>query len=252
MKKTSAAHQSQAKLTIAAKRPTKSQSKAAGKAVGSVRIIGGQFKRRNVSFVDGEGLRPTPDRLRETLFNWLLADIHGARVLDSCAGSGVLGFEALSRGAAHCTFIEANAQQAQTLSQNAEQLHLTDERFIIEQGRAEVVLKHNVNTAAATDATNTRAPFHIVFIDPPYADELWQPILTTLITQALIDTETLIYLEADKDLTLQLSQLSETLNENLSETLGNNSDFAQILSFSCVKQSKVGQVVAGLYRLSSS
>ena len=59
---------------------------------GDVRIIGGQFKRRVVRFIDAEGLRPTPDRLRETLFSWLLPDIHGAYVLDSCAGSGVLRF----------------------------------------------------------------------------------------------------------------------------------------------------------------
>ena len=88
------------------KQKTSHQEKSS--SAGQVRIIGGQFKRRSVSFIDAEGLRPTPDRLRETLFNWLLADIHGAYVLDSCAGSGVLGFEALSRGAAHCTFIEMN------------------------------------------------------------------------------------------------------------------------------------------------
>lgn len=260
MKKASTTRWSQAKTTTTAKRSTKSQSKATGKAVGSVRIIGGQFKRRNISFVDGEGLRPTPDRLRETLFNWLLADIHDARVLDSCAGSGVLGFEALSRGAAHCTFIEANAQQAQTLSQNAEQLRLTNDRFIIKQGRAEVVLTQDANAVEATDAINTGVPFDIVFIDPPYADELWQPILTVLITQALIDAETLIYLEADKDLTPQLSQLtetlhqtfSETLHKKINETLGDNHGCAPISGFTCVKQSKVGQVVAGLYQLTSS
>ncbi|WP_211660357.1 RsmD family RNA methyltransferase, partial [Pedobacter nototheniae] len=63
-----------------------------------------------MAFIDAEGLRPTPDRLRETLFNWLMADLFEASVLDCCAGSGVLGFEAISRGAAHCTFIEANSK----------------------------------------------------------------------------------------------------------------------------------------------
>ena len=93
-------------------RTAKKNPKAKSAAAGDVRIIGGQFKRRIVSFIEADGLRPTPDRLRETLFNWLLADIHGARVLDSCAGSGVLGFEALSRGAAHTTFIEVNTAQS--------------------------------------------------------------------------------------------------------------------------------------------
>ncbi len=211
------------------------KTNAKPKAVGTVRIIGGQFKRRNVSFIDGEGLRPTPDRLRETLFNWLLADIHGARVLDSCAGSGVLGFEALSRGAAHCTFIEANAMQAQTLAQNAEQLRLDADSFTIKSGKAQIVLQQS---------QDFDQPFDIVFIDPPYADDLWQPILTSLINKALISTETLIYLEADKDLTVQLAELAKTLGEN--------SKLEGLISFNCLKQSKVGQVVAGLYRLTSS
>ena len=211
------------------------KTNAKPKAVGTVRIIGGQFKRRNVSFIDGEGLRPTPDRLRETLFNWLLADIHGARVLDSCAGSGVLGFEALSRGAAHCTFIEANAMQAQTLAQNAEQLRLDADSFTIKSGKAQIVLQQS---------QDFDQPFDIVFIDPPYADDLWQPILTSLINKALISTETLIYLEADKDLTVQLAELAKTLAEN--------SKLEGLISFNCLKQSKVGQVVAGLYRLTSS
>lgn len=213
------------------------KTKAKPQTVSQVRIIGGQFKRRNVSFIDAEGLRPTPDRLRETLFNWLLADIHGAQVLDSCAGSGVLGFEALSRGAAHATFIEANPAQANALAQNAEQLRLEASSFTIKMGQAENVLTQKQDFK----------PFDIVFIDPPYAHELWQPILTTLITETLITTETLIYLEADKDLTTQLAELIDSLGD-----LSKNSELQGITGFYCLKQSKVGQVVAGLYQLSSS
>ncbi len=215
-------------------------NKAKNTAAGDVRIIGGQFKRRVLRFVDAEGLRPTPDRLRETLFNWLLADIHGAYVLDSCAGSGVLGFEALSRGAAHTTFIELNPIQSNMLRQSAEQLRLDTTTYQITTGSAEQVLsQHQL----------TDRPFNIVFIDPPYAQDLWQPILTALITRDLIDTNTLIYLEADKDLVAQLKQLEETLNKN-SDT---QSDLTQqIIRFECLKQTKVGQVVAGLYQLSPS
>ncbi len=209
-------------------------------AAGNVRIIGGQFKRRSVKFVDAEGLRPTPDRLRETLFNWLLADIHGAYVLDSCAGSGVLGFEALSRGAAHATFIEVNPAQSQMLRQSAKQLKLDAPTYQILQGTAEQILTQNQLTARR---------FDIVFIDPPYAEDLWQPILTALITQSLIDTNTLIYLEADKDLVAQLKQLEETLNKN-PDTQSDATQ--QTIAFECLKQTKVGQVVAGLYRLSPS
>ena len=204
-------------------------------AVSQVRIIGGQHKRRTVSFIDADGLRPTPDRLRETIFNWLLMDIHDARVLDSCAGSGVLGFEALSRGAAHCTFIEANRLQAEQLNQSAEQLRLEPNSYEIIYGAAEQVLEQN-------SAINT--PFNIVFIDPPYAQNLWQPILTALISRALINADTLIYLEADKELTQPLAELAVLLQDTLS---------AQgLTTFDCVKHTKVGQVVAGLYRLTSS
>ncbi|AAZ19412.1 possible methyltransferase [Psychrobacter arcticus 273-4] len=209
-------------------------------AAGDVRIIGGQFKRRVVRFVDAEGLRPTPDRLRETLFNWLIANIHDAQVLDSCAGSGVLGFEALSRGAAHCTFIEMNAAQSQMLRQSAELLRLDIDSHQIIQGTAEQVLQQKQLVPR---------PFDIVFIDPPYAEDLWQPILTTLFTQDLIDTDTLIYLEADKELNEQLSELAAVFNTTLAAQKGTHH---QTLYFDCLKQTKVGQVVAGLYRLLSS
>lgn len=221
-------------------REQKKNHKAKNAVAGDVRIIGGQYKRRIVSFIDAEGLRPTPDRLRETLFNWLIADIHDAKVLDSCAGSGVLGFEALSRGAAHTTFIEVSSAQVTMLRQSAEQLRLDASNYQIIQGTAEQVLTQN---------QTIQQHFDIVFIDPPYAQDLWQPILTALIKQSLINTETLIYLEADKDLTLQLDQLVASINES-AEPLA---DIAQsLIRFECLKQTKVGQVVAGLYQLSAS
>ena len=221
-------------------REQKKNHKAKNAVAGDVRIIGGQYKRRIVSFIDAEGLRPTPDRLRETLFNWLIADIHDAKVLDSCAGSGVLGFEALSRGAAHTTFIEVSSAQVTMLRQSAEQLRLDASNYQIIQGTAEQVLTQN---------QTIQRHFDIVFIDPPYAQDLWQPILTALIKQSLINTETLIYLEADKDLTLQLDQLVASINES-GEPLA---DIAQsLIRFECLKQTKVGQVVAGLYQLSAS
>ncbi len=206
---------------------------------GRVRIIGGQFKRRSVTFIDADGLRPTPDRVRETLFNWLLTDVYSARVLDSCAGSGVLGFEALSRGAAHCTFIETNKAQSELLEQSAQQLQVDADSYRIIQGAAELILSQEY--CADTKANQ---PFDVVFIDPPYAQDLWQPILTALIVNNLISIETIIYLEADKDLRDQLEALALSLSSTLTEQ-GLN-------SFECIKQTKVGQVVAGLYRLSSS
>lgn len=229
------------KKTSSTRQPKKTlKAKTKNSAAGDVRIIGGQFKRRSVSFIDAEGLRPTPDRLRETLFNWLIADIHDAQVLDSCAGSGVLGFEALSRGAAHTTFIEINPAQSNMLQQSAEQLRLDTTTYQIIQGTAEQVLTQN---------QTIQRHFDIVFIDPPYAQDLWQPILMALIKQSLISAETLIYLEADKDLTLQLNQLVVSLNESSEPQTETTQD---IIGFECLKQTKVGQVVAGLYQLSPS
>ena len=229
MKKPSTAHQS--------KRTTAHKTKQT--VAGRVRIVGGQFKRRSVTFIDADGLRPTPDRVRETLFNWLLTDTYSARVLDSCAGSGVLGFEALSRGAAHCTFIETNKAQSQLLEQSAQQLQVDADNYQIIHGAAELVLSQDY-----CGDTKVRQPFDVVFIDPPYAQDLWQPILTALIINNLVSTETIIYLEANKDLSDQLEVLALSLSSSLTEQ--------GLSSFECIKQTKVGQVVAGLYRLSSS
>lgn len=151
----------------------------------SVRIIGGQHKRRLVQFLDIDGLRPTPDRLRETLFNWLTGYLGDANVLDMCAGSGVLGFESLSRGASTVTFIEFHPQQAKQLSITADTLKLGLQCRIL-TGDARHILP-----------TLTTA-FDVVFIDPPYALNLWQELLDKLITHQLIHADTLIYIESDK------------------------------------------------------
>lgn len=236
MKKKSASPNSQARVSKTSSRANaKTDKNRKNSSVSQVRIIGGQYKRRTVSFIDADGLRPTPDRLRETLFNWLLTGIHDARVLDSCAGSGVLGFEALSRGAIHCTFIEANKIQANQLAQSAEQLRLKPDRYEIIYGEAEQVLAQN---------TVIKKPFNIVFIDPPYAQNLWQPILSALISHSLINADTLIYLEADKELTQSLDELAELLQNDLA-TQG-------LTTFDCIKHTKVGQVFAGLYQLTPS
>lgn len=212
--------------------------KSKPKTAGDVRIIGGQFKRRSVGFIDTDGLRPTPDRLRETVFNWLITSIHGARVLDSCAGSGVLGFEALSRGAAHCIFIEAHHAQSEMLKQSAKKLHLNTDSYQIIHGYAEQIFSKNINPPAVF------APFDIIFIDPPYSKALWQAILGALITQQLITTNTVIYLESDKALDSQLNELLVSVHDSL-QTQG-------FSHFECLKQTKVGQVVAGLYCLAPS
>jgi hypothetical protein len=94
-----------------------------------VRIIGGAWKRTKLPVADRPGLRPTPDRVRETLFNWLGRDLTGWRCLDAFAGSGALGFEAASRGAAEVLLLERDAALAQSLRQSAQRLHAAQLRI---------------------------------------------------------------------------------------------------------------------------
>lgn len=126
-----------------------------------VRIIGGHWRGRKVTFVAGEGLRPTGDRIRETLFNWLTPVLRDARCLDLFAGSGVLGFEALSRGAAHCTLVERNPQAVRCLQATQQQL---------ETDAAHIVLADSVFWLSSVSTA-----FDIVFIDPPFADAALSP-----------------------------------------------------------------------------
>lgn len=192
------------------KKPTQKSTKA----VNQVRIIGGQHKRRLLTFVDAQGLRPTPDRLKETLFNWLTGYLTDARILDACAGSGALGFEAVSRGAKTATLIEPNLAQAQMLKQNAKLLRLSDKLTI-------------VSTDAISALNTMHDAFDIIFIDPPYALNLWQPILKNLLDNALIHADSKIYLEADKP-------LHSILDDDTSA------------KFTLIKSTKVGQAMAYL------
>lgn len=192
------------------KKPTQKSTKA----VNQVRIIGGQHKRRLLSFVDAQGLRPTPDRLKETLFNWLTGYLTDAKILDACAGSGALGFEAVSRGAKTATLIEPNLAQAQMLKQNAKLLKLSDKLTI-------------VSTDAISALNTMHDAFDIIFIDPPYAINLWQPILENLLDNALIHADSRIYLEADKP-------LHSILDDDTSA------------KFTLIKSTKVGQAMAYL------
>lgn len=125
-----------------------------GRTMSRVRIIGGEWKRRLVTFHEVPGLRPTPDAVRETLFNWLGQDLGGLACLDLFAGSGALGFEAASRGAAHVTLVEQNARAFRSLQENAGELG---------SDRLEVVRMDALKFLA-------HAPrrYDVLFFDPPY------------------------------------------------------------------------------------
>lgn len=134
--------------------------------LGKLRIIGGQWRSRIVEFVDGDGVRPTPDRVRQTLYDWLAPHIEGAEVLDLFAGSGALGLEALSRGAAFVSFCERGAEQAQAIREALKKLGATNAQ--VRQDEALALL-----------ARETRQ-YDLVLLDPPYASDLLPQALALL------------------------------------------------------------------------
>ena len=126
---------------------------------GTLRIIGGEFRSRLVEFDPKAGVRPTPDRVRQTLYDWLTPIIEGASVLDLFAGSGALGLEALSRGAAQVTFVESGKPQCEMIRVAL--------RMLKTEGRAEVF-----NENALGFLARPLTPYDIVLLDPPFDSEL--------------------------------------------------------------------------------
>ena len=154
---------------------------AAHKGAGEVRIIGGQWKRTRLKVVSKPGLRPTPDRVRETLFNWLGQDLTGWRCLDAFAGTGVLGFEAASRGAASVLMLEHDPALVAQLA--AQQQRLGADAVRVQRGDAVSALRQA--TPASVD---------LVFIDPPFDGDLFQSALKAAALAVAADGY--IYLEA--------------------------------------------------------
>ncbi|GAB2906911.1 16S rRNA (guanine(966)-N(2))-methyltransferase RsmD [Rheinheimera gaetbuli] len=170
------------------KRPFGSKkSVAASGTPGEVRIISGSWRGSKLAVLDAEGLRPTTDRVKETLFNWLMHDINGAEVLDCFAGSGSLGFEALSRYASHCTLLEHDKAAAAQLRQNQQKLGCST---------AEVINTDSLNWLK--QAANRQ--YNVVFIDPPFRKDLALPCCQLLEQQQWLATTALIYLETEKEL----------------------------------------------------
>lgn len=149
--------------------------------VGQVRIIAGRWRGRKLPVIESDGLRPTGDRVRETLFNWLQMSVPGSRVLDLYAGTGALGLEAASRGASSVTLVESSLPVAAQLRQTLSGL----------EGGSEITL---CATSAEQFLETTPAPFDIVFVDPPFDLQLHESILEKLAPEFLA-TGALIYLE---------------------------------------------------------
>lgn len=150
-----------------------------------VRIIAGQWRGRKLTFPDEQGLRPTADRIRETLFNWLAPLLPGAHCLDLFAGSGALGFEAASRGAGRVVMVEKNPKAVQMLLENKQQF-----------AASAVEIRHD---DAQHYLSVVNASFDIIFLDPPFADtELRETVVTMLAQSGCIKAGGHVYLETPK------------------------------------------------------
>jgi len=175
-------------------------------AQGQIRIIGGAWRGRKIQVPDLPDLRPTPDRVRETLFNWLQPVIAGAYCLDMFAGSGALGFEALSRGAAYVEMVDQSSAIVAALRQ-----------------QLRIFGAENADVYAATMPQQLRTParpFDVVFLDPPFKENLLLPCCTYLEEKALLADGAYIYLES-----------KDTLDESMLPT-----------NWQLLKSKKAGQV----------
>lgn len=161
--------------------------------IGRVRIIAGHYRHRWVNFLGKSGLRPTSDRIRETVFNWLMPYIEDASCLDLFAGSGVLGFEALSRGASQVVFVDADKEVTDTIQQHIELFQIRN---------AQVMHARIPNTATRF------LPMDIIFLDPPFHQQLLKPTLEWLNQQTCIQSNTIIYMECEKELHLEFLHVS--------------------------------------------
>ncbi|MFV8836216.1 16S rRNA (guanine(966)-N(2))-methyltransferase RsmD [Aquisalimonas sp.] len=155
----------------------------AKRARNELRIIGGEWRGRRLRFAGGAGLRPTADRNRETLFNWLQPVLPGSRCLDVFAGSGALGFEAASRGAAEVVLVERDRRALAALRENV-RLLAADDRVSVHGGDALSLL-----------SGGTARPFDIIFLDPPFREALLQPACQALATGNWSHADTRIYME---------------------------------------------------------
>ncbi|MEI8674343.1 16S rRNA (guanine(966)-N(2))-methyltransferase RsmD [Pseudoalteromonas sp. Hal040] len=157
-------------------------------ANGFIRIISGQFRGRKLPVKDVQGLRPTTDRIKETVFNWLMQDTRGAAVLDCFAGSGGLGFEALSRFAERATFFELDKGAALQLKENISTLKLDNA----------AIKQDNSLSLLANNAQNEQ--FDLVFVDPPFRQNLAEKTCFLLEENNWLTAQALIYVEVESEL----------------------------------------------------
>lgn len=147
-----------------------------------IRIIGGQYRGKKLHFPEIDGLRPTPDRVRETLFNWLMNDVRDARCLDAFAGSGALGLEAFSRGASQVVFIEQSPQAHANLQKILTQFNSPKLKII--------------KTDTLNYLQHSSEQFDLIFLDPPFAQNYIPDCLNYIVQNKLMATGGLVYIES--------------------------------------------------------
>jgi 16S rRNA (guanine966-N2)-methyltransferase len=152
---------------------------------GRVRIIGGKLRNSRLAVPDVQGLRPTPERVRETLFNWLAPVIEGADCLDLFAGTGALGIEALSRGAASAVLVDTDRHAVQAIKANVERLRAIEATVVTSSWEAFLA--------------QPPRPFDLAFLDPPFALDLWQTVADRLETGGWLRAHAWIYVESARE-----------------------------------------------------
>lgn len=166
------------------RRPASRANNASGAPPGRLRIVAGKWRGRRLPVADEPGLRPTSERIRETLFNWLAATLEGARCLDLFAGSGALGFEALSRGAGRVVFVESSARAVEALKDSAS---------LLEASGAEIV-----RGDALQFLQGEPQRFDVVFLDPPFATDRLTDLCRLLDEADWLADGARVYLEQDR------------------------------------------------------
>ncbi len=150
-----------------------------------IRIVGGKWRGRKLNVIEAPGLRPTPDRIRETLFNWVNKKIINARCLDLFAGTGALSFEALSRGASEVTMVDSNPSVVKNLTKTAD------------------ILESKCHHIKCVDAISwlraQKRSFDIIFLDPPFGQGHVEKCCQIIYEQSLLDNSGIIYIESEKD-----------------------------------------------------
>jgi len=166
-----------------------------------LRIIGGQWRGRKLTFANGDGLRPTMDRVRETLFNWLQTEIVDARCLDLFSGSGALGLEALSRYAAEVVMIDKNPQAIRMIDNNLHLLGVKNAQLL------SMDAQHYLRAQAKKRllATGTEKTFDIVFLDPPFNQQLVAPFCQLLDDSHCLSSRASVYIEIEKTTSLPVA-----------------------------------------------